>query len=453
MLSREDQNLKLDDSMNSFDVNAYRDVLLHHRVRSLILEHHRDKEKRAFRNDEVKKNLFVSSEIEEESKEAVDDYEYMKASFHDQFDFHEIKSVGNYKRIDFSNLSHSQPNTSQSDHGAYRERAQISSRSQNVVVQDNSMNTTSVYRDRLDQWFEMRKVLPSIYNHIGEKVMTHAKFQNERSEIRQTPKRNTSSARYRIHSSRCFLAKHYEDPFESPEKRIAPKAAAFDPFSSESSVSAIDNANSCDDADWPCSDFAFDVMDSDKSPNDSNFVSSRNAATISTTNVGNSPIKRTESDEKPPPAAFKSKENSGESEITEATKKKYRPSLICAKNKPKSIKKSGAKNSSSVCDQTGQTSSCDTSATPTDDDIRFHSKSPNGFESDDIASRNCMTSFSKPKSAKKEWLRTSIGPENGSQRKRDQKMQEWFSDRGVSYAGGDDDWSTRGAVMEMVFHD
>lgn len=307
--------------MNAFDSKAYETLLLQQqRVRSLTLEHYREKSKEVLNDYKFNKQTF-NSQRREESKEAACNYKQKIVSFSVQFQPNKEKCKeegGNNQGSDYSYVAQRKTNTSRSDHDINQERINIDARGRklhqnrtgylidtnapwfkrahswsqsidreriNIYTRERELHqgrtgsldtsgsafqrahnisqsqdqdiqsTLSTCRNRLDQ-HEGRRLRRQTERHdvesgfelsmdsqlrrmknralsypldSGKKYtneernqhnssrvtnvgVTRSESQEEMDRLREKLRENLSAVRYRIHSSRALLARHYVDP-------------------------------------------------------------------------------------------------------------------------------------------------------------------------------------------------------------------------------------------------
>jgi hypothetical protein len=237
------------------------------------------------------------------------------------------------------------------------------------------------------------------------------------------------------------------DPRISPATKFRTKSAAFDPF-----ASTIVKSHSWDKAKWPVSDFDTDVIEKGKCCDVSRQVNcSRDTGNAS--NEGHTiPLNEiADSTNKP---RNKSVESNKNGELKTSTVLLDRHSLTCGNNRHKSTGQDSGPKSLSTADHTSvrSGSSWDTPASSSGDNSRINSKIQKYFEMKEKKRLNFASSFLKPKTTNKEWLRTSVESDGGVQRKRDQKMKEWLS---TGNAPGAELFQEpcRSGMMETVFYD
>jgi len=216
--------------------------------------------------------------------------------------------------------------------------------------------------------------------------------------------------------------------------KVKTKSTAFDPF-----PSSIGEHVSWNDATWPVSELSSKFLDTWKEPK----VSSGEICS-SSSGEGEailSPIEMVEANNDSGDSNFNTKENS-----------RFKL-LVCANRRPKPFENNRTQKSLSTTDQssTFSSSSLGDPVALTSEQNRIKSKSK-GSKKKGSARGSFMSSFSKPKDANKEWLRTSIEDKSDGQRKRDKKMKEWLN---IEHASGDDivQGTSRGGTMETVFYD
>lgn len=524
MSSRRSERLDQIDS-HSFDLNAYEYMLLNQRFGSLILAQHLRESKESFIDFKLNNPIF-DTQRREESKEVIVGKKRENVHFSVQCQSQREESkelIDNSKGAYSSDLAQLPPKTSLSDYEisqaeyvANQERfniytgfpidAAMHRRDFNLcqsqgrkLVEQYDIRRLRKQRQKIAYEFssELSKDIRTNHTKIvaqtrsidyGKKSInevrdkrndkrimelgtTRTKSQEETDISREKLREDLSIVRYRTHSSRAFLARHYLDPSHDYQKwkerneditasamirkirrpnldtnqleeikteidsnvppgtSIASKSTAFDPF-----PSIVCENYSLDDETWPVFAFSFVEKPADISNDE---ISERDTANV------------------PPEAVTIPSGEEAEANIDSLDdnlelnrNETFVCALIC---RSKSFEKDFCRKSTSFDQSTRSTSSYGTPTTPTSKVNRIISKSQEAFEKK-RSRRGLISSLSKPKVANKEWLRASIESDGDVLRKRDKKMKEWLN-VGNKSADAIVDGLPRGGTMETVFYD